>query len=59
MAELFGFELSRKTDKKNNLPTSFVAPEDDAGSTSISGGGHYGQYIDLDGNDSKNNNDLI
>jgi hypothetical protein len=59
MAELFGFELSRTDKKKSTLPTSFVAPEDDAGSTSISGGGHYGQYIDLDGNDTKNSNELI
>jgi hypothetical protein len=47
LAELFGFEFKRKP--KNELP-SFAPPrESDDGSVTISAGGAFGTYVDLDG----------
>ena len=66
--ELFGFSFGRKKDsqlsstdsiggiQKNNI--SFVPPDMDDGAAVISGGGHYGQYLDLDGS-VKNEADMI
>ena len=47
MAELFGFEFKRK-EKEETFP-SFVPKEPDDGAVTISAGGSYGTYIDLDG----------
>ena len=47
MAELFGFEFKRK-EKEEAFP-SFVPKEPDDGAVTISAGGSYGTYIDLDG----------
>ena len=67
--ELFGFSFGRK--KANQLAStdsvggidvnknvSFVPPADDDGAAIISGGGHFGQYLDLDGS-IKNEADMI
>ena len=57
--ELFGFEIKRKNDEKEqNLRKSFVPKMEDDGAGYISGTGHFGQYIDLDGG-SKNEVELI
>ena len=57
MAELFGFEIKRKTAQKE-LP-SFVPKTDEDGSGVIQAGGHFGAYIDMDGDKVKNEVDLI
>ena len=57
MAEFFGFEIKRKGTEQN-LP-SFVPKTDEDGVGVISTGGHFGQYIDIDGDSAKNEVDLI
>ena len=57
MAELFGFEIKRKTAQKE-LP-SFVPKTDEDGSGVIQAGGHFGAYIDMDGDKVKNEVELI
>ena len=58
MAELFGFEINRKSTKGKELP-SFVPKTDEDGTGVIHAGGHFGAYIDMDGDKAKNDNDLI
>ena len=58
MAELFGFEINRKSSKVKELP-SFVPKTDEDGSGVIQAGGHFGAYIDMDGDKFKNEVDLI
>ena len=58
MAELFGFEINRKSSKSKELP-SFVPKTDEDGSGVIQAGGHFGAYIDMDGDKFKNEIDLI
>lgn len=60
MAEFFGFEINRKQDKEDDkkLP-SFVPRTDEDGAGVIQAGGHFGAYIDMDGDKAKNDNDLI
>lgn len=61
MAELFGFELKRKEqDKADAKKKSFVAPLEDDGSSYVqASGGHFGQYVDLDGGQAVNEADQI
>jgi len=61
MAELFGFEIKRKSEEKEDAKKqSFVAPLEDDGSNYIQAGGHFGQYVDLSGTDgAKSEADLI
>ena len=50
MAELFGFEIKRKKeDKEQQKIVSFAPPTNDDGALSIASGGVYGTYVDLDG----------
>jgi len=58
MAEFFGFEINRKSSKQKELP-SFVPKTDEDGSGVIQAGGHFGAYIDMDGDKFKNEVDLI
>ena len=58
MAELFGFEINRKGQKLPELP-SFVPDTDEDGVGVINSGGHFGQYVDIDGDTAKNEVDLI
>ena len=58
MAELFGFEINRKGSKAAE-PVSFVPNTEQDGAGVISSGGHFGAYIDLDGDKVKNEIDLI
>jgi len=64
---LFGFELKRAKsssendkDKKLEKLRSVVAPVDDDGAGYITASGsHYGQYIDMDGGQAKDNHQLV
>jgi hypothetical protein len=47
LAELFGFEFKRKP--KEEFPSFAPPKESDDGSVTISAGGAYGTYVDLDG----------
>ena len=59
--KLFGFELKRtsQASDKKQLP-SIVPPVDDDGAGYVTASGsHYGQFINMDGDESKDNNQLI
>ena len=69
MPELFGFSIGRAKKKLTDeaiikddgtlVNPSFVPPESDDGSTVLGGGGgHFGQYLDQEGQ-IKSDNDLI
>ena len=52
--KLFGFEIKRAKDKSDEKRPSIVPPRDDeGGSYATASGTHYGQYLNLDGDDSK------
>ena len=56
---LFGFEIKRKNVDPKKLP-SIVPPKDDDGAGYVTASGtHYGQYLNIDGDDSKDNHQLI
>jgi hypothetical protein len=59
--KLFGFEIKRaKQDEEDKKKPSIVPPRDDeGGSYATASGTHYGQYLNLDGDDSKDNYQLI
>jgi hypothetical protein len=60
MAEFFGFEINRKGKGKEPLRPSFVPRTDgDDGAGVIKAGGHFGAYIDMDGDKAKSDVDLI
>ena len=58
---LFGFEIKRtKTASETKQLPSIVPPVDDDGAGYITASGsHYGQYLNLDGDESKDNHQLI
>jgi hypothetical protein len=58
MAEFFGFEIKRKGNEEPIRP-SFVPDTEEDGSGVIQAGGHFGAYLDLDGDKAKNEVDLI
>ena len=60
MAELFGFSLDKDNQKKKKQQglLSPVAPNNDDGTVTISAGGYYGQYVDIEGI-SKNEFEMI
>ena len=48
--ELFGFEINRKKeDKEKDKIVSFAPPSNDDGAVTVTSGGVYGTYVDLDG----------
>jgi len=58
---LFGFEIKRNTPEEDPKKAASIVPardEDGAGYVTASGS-HYGQYINLDGTDAKDNHSLI
>ncbi len=57
MAEFFGFEIKRKGNEP--IRPSFVPNTDEDGTGVITTGGHFGAYLDLDGDKAKNEVDLI
>ena len=59
---LFGFQITKAKKKEDEKKrSSIVPPRDDEGGSyaTASGSGHFGQYLNLDGNDSKDNYQLI
>ena len=54
---LFGFEISRKR-AEQNLQPQVSAPVNDDGAITVTSGGYFGTYLDLEAN-YKNENDLI
>ena len=62
MADFFGFEIKRKDqEKEDRKRASFVAPmdEDEGIGNVINAGGHYGQYVDINGDKTKSEKELI
>lgn len=59
--KLFGFEIKRAKKKEDNdkLPSIVPPRDDEGGSYATASGTHYGQYLNLDGDDSKDNYQLI
>jgi len=62
LADFFGFEIKKKDqDKEDRKRASFVAPmdEDEGIGNVINAGGHYGQYVDINGDQAKSEKELI
>ena len=61
--ELFGYQitkkLSSKRDEEKDIKSFAPKPEEDGVSSTVAAGGYYGQYVDLDGSASSNDQDLI
>ena len=61
--KLFGFEIRRssKVEKEEKKRVSIVPPQDEDGSGYVTSGaaGHYGQYVDINGDQAKDNVQLI
>ena len=58
--KLFGFEIKRAKQKEAEKAPSIVPPRDDeGGSYATASGSHYGQYLNLGDDDSKDNYQLI
>jgi hypothetical protein len=58
--KLFGFEIKRaETDDPKKKPSIVPARDDDGAGYVTAAGTHYGQYINLDGDDAKDNYNLI
>lgn len=58
--KLFGFEIKRAKDEDPSKKPSIVPPRDDDGAGYVTASGmHYGQYLNIDGDDSKDNHQLI
>ena len=58
--KLFGFEIKRaETDDPKKKPSIVPARDEDGAGYVTAAGTHYGQYINLDGDDAKDNYNLI
>ena len=58
--KLFGFELRRVKDENNKKLLSVVPKVDDDGAGYVTAAGsHYGQYLNIEGDDSKDNTQLV
>ena len=55
---MFGFEITRKKDRKPERP-SFVTKTDEDGAGVIQAGGHFGAYLDVDGDKAKTDVDMM
>ena len=61
MVQLLGFQITRQTDdteKPAEAKQAFTVPSPDDGTTTISAGGYFGQYLDMEVT-AKNDIDLI
>jgi len=61
MVQLLGFQITRQTDDKEKpaeAKQAFTVPSPDDGTTTISAGGYFGQYLDMEVT-AKNDVDLI
>ena len=62
MADFFGFEIKKKDQEKDDRTrASFVAPmdEDEGIGNVINAGGHFSQYVDINGDQTKSEKELI
>lgn len=60
--KIFGFEIkriNRSAEEKKNLDSIVPKTDDDGAGYVTASGAHYGQYIDMEGNDAKDNTQLI
>jgi len=61
--EIFGYEITKrfKKNQQNEKDTvkSFVPPTEEDGVTTVSAGGYFGQYYDLDGTQGSSDKDMI
>ena len=58
--KLFGFEIKRAENKDPKKKPSIVPARDDDGAGYVTAAGtHYGQYVNIDGDDSKDNYQMI
>ena len=60
--KLFGFEIRRATkqeQEKEKLPSIVPKTDDDGAGYVTASGSHFGQYIDMEGNEAKDNAELI
>ena len=58
---LFGFEIKRAKDNTDSKKLQSIVPkvDDDGAGYVTAAGSHYGQYLNMDGDDSKDNNQLV
>lgn len=59
--KIFGFEIRRanKTEEDKKLQSIVPRQDDDGAGYVTASGSHYGQYINIDGDDSKDNHQMI
>ena len=58
--KLFGFEIKRvETENPDKKPSIVPARDDDGAGYVTAAGTHYGQYLNIDGDDAKDNYNLI
>ena len=58
--KLFGFEIKRAPSEDPKKKPSIVPARDDDGAGYVTASGtHYGQYINIDGDDAKDNYNMI
>jgi hypothetical protein len=60
--KLFGFEIRRankQEQEKEKLPSIVPKTDDDGAGYVTASGAHFGQYVDMEGNDAKDNAELI
>ena len=59
--KIFGFEIRRANQKEEDKKLQSIVPrqDDDGAGYVTASGSHYGQYINIDGDDSKDNHQLI
>jgi hypothetical protein len=61
--ELFGYQITKRLSSKRDIEKDIKSfapkPEEDGVSSTVAAGGYYGQYVDLDGSASSNDQDLI
>jgi hypothetical protein len=56
---IFGFEIKRKKQKDENIKALVPKVDEDGPGYVTAAGAHYGQYVDIDGNNAKDNFQLI
>ena len=59
--KLFGFEIKRvqKQEEKEKLPSIVPKQDDDGAGYVTASGAYFGQYVDMEGNEAKDNAELI
>ena len=57
MADLFGFQITRKK-QEQDPKQNFTTPQADDGTVTVAAGGYFGSYLDMEGT-SKNEADLV